>query len=165
MLREISAGGVVVRRAGEEWLIAVIEPQHEASADPKKTQRKTLLALPKGLVDPGESSEQAALREVLEETGLRATVVAKLTDSKYVYVRTWGDKKRVFKIVSFYLLHYQAGNIGEISPEMRIEVKRALWLPLPDALHQLSYPGERDAAHRASEYLLAHPEIHTLFQQ
>jgi len=159
MLREISAGGVVVRRAGKEWLIAVIEPQQVASPDPKKTQRKPLLALPKGLVDPGESSEQAALREVLEETGLCATLVAKLADSKYVYVRTWGDKKRVFKIVSFYLLRYEAGNIGEILPEMRVEVKRALWLPLQDATHQLTYPGERDVAHRAQEYLLAHPEI------
>ena len=64
------------------------------------------MALPKGLVDAGEKPDQTALREVREETGLTATLVTKLIDIKYVYVRSWGDKQRVFKIVSFYLLRY-----------------------------------------------------------
>ena len=87
-----------------------------------------LLALPKGLVDPGEKPEQTAIREVAEETGLTAVPVTKLGDIKYAYVRSWGDKERVFKIVSFYLFRYQSGQIDEIAPEMRIEVKRALWI-------------------------------------
>ena len=65
-----------------------------------------------------------------EETGLHAEVVAKLADIKYVYVRNWGDNARVFKIVSFYLLLYRSGRLGDIAPEMRIEVQRAFWLPL-----------------------------------
>src|SRR5580765_25302 len=109
MIREISAGGVVVHRAGEAWEMAVIEPQTEGSSTrpARKTSRKVVLALPKGLVDPGEKPEQTALREVREETGLTGSLVAKLADIKYVYVRSWGDQQRVFKIISFFLLRYQ----------------------------------------------------------
>lgn len=162
MVREISAGGVVVKRAGEGWSVAVIEPQREAlvvSTSKKKTTQKLLLALPKGLVDPGEKPEQTAIREVEEETGIKTAVISKLTDIKYVYVRTWGDQQRVFKIVSFYLLRYQSGRIDDVTPEMRIEVKRALWLPLEEAMAKLSYKGERDVVRRAVTYLKAHSEV------
>lgn len=164
MVREISAGGVVLRKAAEGWQIAVIEPQTEASApapsriDRKRVQ-KVLLALPKGLVDPGEKPEQTAIREVLEETGLSAAPVSKLGDIKYVYVRSWGDQARVFKIVSFYLFRYQSGRIDDIRPEMRVEVKRALWIPLDDAAHKLAYRGEKEMARRALDYVKIHPEL------
>ena len=155
MAREISAGGVVVHRTPEGWQVAVIEPQKESpSRKPvRKTSQKMLLALPKGLVDPGEKPAQTAIREVREETGLTASLIAKLGDIKYAYVRTWGDKERVFKVVSFYLLRYESGRIDEIAPEMRIEVKRALWLPLEEAVRQLAYRGEKDMIRRAEEYL------------
>jgi 8-oxo-dGTP pyrophosphatase MutT (NUDIX family) len=164
MVREISAGGVVVRRAPEGWQLAVIEPQKEPAvvvtgSAKKKTSQKMLLALPKGLVDPGEKPEQTAVREVAEETGLTAVPVTKLGDTKYAYVRTWGGKERVFKIVSFYLFRYEAGEIDEIAPEMRIEVKRALWIPLEDATRKLAYRGEKDMVRRAQAYLAAHPEL------
>ena len=161
MVREISAGGVVVRRAGEGWEMAAIEPQTEApSARPvRKTSRKVVLALPKGLVDPGEKPEQTALREVQEETGLVATPIAKLADIKYVYVRSWGDQQRVFKIVSFFLLRYQSGEIDDVSREMRAEVRRAFWIPLEEAPRTLAYRGERDVVRRALLYLKSHPEV------
>jgi 8-oxo-dGTP pyrophosphatase MutT (NUDIX family) len=161
MVREISAGGVVVRRMSGAWYIAVIEPRREPSLDRliRKTKSQSpLLALPKGLVDPGEKPEQTALREVQEETGITATLIAKLADIKYFYVRSWGDKQRVFKIVSFYLLRYQSGEIDDVSAPMRNEVKRALWLPLEDAPKQLAYRSERDVVRRAQEYLNSHPE-------
>jgi ADP-ribose pyrophosphatase YjhB (NUDIX family) len=161
MIREISAGGVVVKATAEGWEVAVIEPQKEPVAESsptnkRKRSQKLLLALPKGLVDPGEKPEQTALREVLEETGLTATPVTKLGDIKYVYVRSWGDQQRVFKIVSFYLLRYVSGKIGEISEEMRVEVKGARWIPLESAARQLGYSGEKDMVRRAQEYLKAH---------
>ena len=148
----------------EEWQVAVIEPQKEASATPvkatrKKTSQKMLLALPKGLVDPGEKPEEAATREVVEETGITAALITKLGDIKYVYVRTWAEGERVFKIVSFYLFLYQGGKIDDIAPEMRIEVKRALWIPLEGAAGKLAYRGEKEMVRKAQEYLQAHPEL------
>ena len=140
--------------------MAVIEPQVEASSSrsAKKTSRKVVLALPKGLVDPGEKPEQTALREVQEETGLIATPIAKLADIKYVYVRSWGDQQRVFKIVSFFLLRYRSGEIDDVSREMRVEVRRAFWIPAEEAPRKLAYRGERDVVRRALLYLKSHPE-------
>jgi 8-oxo-dGTP pyrophosphatase MutT (NUDIX family) len=160
MAREISAGGVVVRHGAEGWDMAAIEPQRDlpASTGAKKRSQKVLLALPKGLVDPGETPEQTAIREVWEETGITATPVLKLGDIKYVYVRSWGDRQRVFKIVSFYLLRYQSGGIDEISLEMRVEVKRAIWIALERGARTLAYRGERDMVRRAQQYLKSHPE-------
>src|ERR1700687_1437338 len=100
MVREFSAGGVVLRRMSGGGGIAAIEAEKEESETPparspgtrrRRVPRKTMLALPKGLVDPGEKPEETALREVQEETGLISTPVTKLGDIKYVYVRSWGD--------------------------------------------------------------------------
>ena len=162
MVREISAGGVVVRNSPEGWAIAVIEPRRDPSpgaGQRKKKSSSSLLALPKGLVDAGEKPEQTAVREVREETGITASLITKLSDIKYFYVRSWGDKQRVFKIVSFYLLRYQSGKIDDISTEMRVEVQRALWLPLQEVVSKLSYRSEREVVRRAEEYLRTHPEI------
>lgn len=150
-----------MRKGAGGWELAVIEPQAEPSAatDEGKKWQKLLLALPKGLVDSGEKPEQTVVREVAEETGLLATLVVKLGDSKYMYVRTWGDQQRVFKIVSFYLLRYESGVIDQIAEEMRIEVKRALWIPLGEAEGKLAYKGERDMVKRAQEYLQEHRDL------
>ncbi len=157
MVREFSAGGVVLRKMRGRWFLAVIEPYVER---PKKVEAKSgkrsqrhgpaIRALPKGTIDEGEKPDQTALREVEEETGVRTELITKLADIKYVYVRNWGDQARVFKIVSFYLLLYRAGRFGNIAPEMRIEVQRAFWLPLDEAPAILSYKGERDAVERAA---------------
>ena len=121
--------------------------------------RKRVLALPKGLVDPGEKPLATAIREVYEETGIAADLVTKLADIKYVYTRAWGDGQRVFKIVSFYLMKYRSGRINEITPEMRIEVARARWVLLEDAPTLLAYKGEKQMVQRALEYVQAHPEL------
>lgn len=159
MVREISAGGVVVRHKDGDWWMAAIELPTEPDLKPDPTKRavkpktKTVLCLPKGLVDPGEKALEAALREVREETGITASLVTKLADIKYVYVRSWGDGERVFKIVTFYLLKYQSGRIDDVSEEMRIEVARAKWVRLEDAAKLLAYRGEKQMARKALEYL------------
>jgi 8-oxo-dGTP pyrophosphatase MutT (NUDIX family) len=159
MIREISAGGVVVRKEDGIWWMAAIElpaSQDEKPAAKKRSSRtksKVVLCLPKGLVDPGERALDAALREVREETGIVAVPIAKLADIKYVYVRSWGDGERVFKIVSFYLLKYESGNIDNISEDMRVEVARATWVELEAAPKLLAYRGEKQMAKQALEYL------------
>lgn len=166
MVRETSAGGVVLRKMRGRWYLAVIEPHMERPRRniriPKALRTPAdaeLVALPKGSIDPGEKPEDTALREVREETGVRADLIAKLADIKYIYIRNWGDHAKVFKIVSFYLLLYRSGRLGNIAPEMRIEVQNAFWLPLEQAPSKLSYKGEREIAERALDYLKIHPEL------
>src|SRR5579864_7065481 len=164
MPREISAGGVVLRNTPQGWELAVIEPERESESNQKagvtdKKRPKQVLALPKGLVDPGEKPEQTAIREVREETGITARVLAKLADIKYVYVRSWGDQQRVFKIVSFFLLRYQSGEIDDVARDMRVEVRRASWIPVEEGPRKLAYRGERDVVRRAQLYLKSHPEV------
>ena len=168
MVREISAGGVVIRRKDGVWWMAAIEPPKEprpskapspAPGGPAKGQ-KAILCLPKGLVDKGEKALDAALREVREETGITAAPITKLADIRYVYVRSWGNGQRVFKIVTFYLLRYDSGRIDSISDEMRIEVARARWVPLEDAPKLLAYRGEKQMARQALEYVRSHTELH-----
>ena len=138
--------------------MAVIEPQTEPTSarSDQKSHKKELLALPKGLIEPGEKPAETAVREVLEETGIHAKILEKLTDIKYVYVRSWKDRQRVFKIVSFYLLLYESGTIDELSTDMRIEVRRARWVPIAEAEQKLAYRGERDVIKLARERLKLH---------
>lgn len=165
MVREISAGGVVVRHKDGQWWMAAIEPAGDSSTVANSSKRgpraktKALLCLPKGLVDPGEKALDAALREVREETGITASAVTKLADIKYMYVRSWGDGERVFKIVSFYLLRYESGEIDHISDAMRIEVARASWVKLEDAAKLLAYKGEKQMARKALEYVTTNPNL------
>lgn len=127
----------MIRRMRGRWWFAATRPQGK----PKGTW-----VLPKGLVDPGESTPETALREVKEETGIDAALVEKLGDVRYTY--TW-EGERIFKIVSFFLMRPTGGRIGEISPAMEIEVAAARWLPLADAETLLAYRGEREIALRA----------------
>jgi 8-oxo-dGTP pyrophosphatase MutT (NUDIX family) len=129
VIREFSAGGLVVRRfRGRPFVVAV------------RVKRGTLLALPKGHIDAGESAAEAAAREVEEEAGISGELVEKLGDVKYWYAR---DGQRVFKVVSFFLFRYRSGSVRDYQRE---EVDGAEWIPLDDAPRLLAYRGERDMA-------------------
>jgi 8-oxo-dGTP pyrophosphatase MutT (NUDIX family) len=135
--REFSAGGVVVRHLRGRWFLAAIRPAGK---------RAGLWALPKGLIGRGEKAAETAVREVAEETGVEAELVEKLGDIRYVY--TWAGE-RIFKVVSFYLLHYRRGRLGDLEPRFAHEVAEVRWLPLDEAPQLLSYKGEREMAERA----------------
>jgi len=110
-----------------------------------------LWALPKGNIGAGEDPAAAAMREVYEETGASGKLDRKLGDVRYVYTQSWGDDagERIFKVVSFYLLRYSRGRMGDVSPEFAHEVAEARWLPLEDAPRLLAYKGEREMATEA----------------
>jgi 8-oxo-dGTP pyrophosphatase MutT (NUDIX family) len=141
MRREFSAGVVLVRRMRGRWWLAAVRPQGK----PEGTW-----ALPKGLVDAGEKPAETAIREGFEETGVAGRLGEKLGEVRYVY--TW-DGERVFKIVSFFLAHARGGRIGDLPPEMEVEVAEARWLPLADGPMLLAYKGEREMAAKAAETL------------
>jgi 8-oxo-dGTP pyrophosphatase MutT (NUDIX family) len=143
--REFSAGGVLVRTIRGRKMVAAIRPRG----------KERIWALPKGHIDSGESAAETALREVQEETGVEGRLVEKLGDIRYVYTASWDERKgeRIFKVVSFFLLHAGRGRIGEIDEAMRVEVAEARWLPLADAPRLLSYDGERKMAAKALERL------------
>jgi len=130
--QERSAGGVVVR--GDATIVIV--PTRRGA------QGQRVLALPKGHVDPGETPDQTALREVREETGVEAALVEKLGDVRYFYQR---GGKRIFKRVTFYLFDYLDGSLDDHDDE----VEEARWIPLSEAVTALSYDGEREMAERA----------------
>jgi 8-oxo-dGTP pyrophosphatase MutT (NUDIX family) len=138
--REFSAGGVVVRRLRGTWQLAAICPAGKTN----------VWALPKGLIARGEGAAETALREVEEETGVHGRLVEKLGDVRYVY--TWRGE-RVFKVVSFFLVRYSRGRLGDIPAAHRHEVAEARWLPLEDAPRLLAYGGEREMAERARNLL------------
>ena len=137
MTREFSAGGVLVRRLRGRWWVAAIRPRGKPEG---------VWALPKGLIDPGETAAATALREVAEETGLAGRIEQKLGDVRYVYTRRG---ERVFKVVSFFLVRWRSGRIGELPAGMELEVAEVRWLPLDEAPRLLAYGGEREMAKEA----------------
>jgi 8-oxo-dGTP pyrophosphatase MutT (NUDIX family) len=138
--REFSAGGVLVRRVRGEWRLAAIRP----------AGKDNVWALPKGLIGRGESAADTAVREVAEETGVQGRMLEKLGDVRYVY--TWRGE-RVFKVVSFFLLRYSRGRLGDLPAAYRHEVADTRWLLLEDAARLLAYKGEQEMAAKALQIL------------
>jgi 8-oxo-dGTP pyrophosphatase MutT (NUDIX family) len=120
-----------------------------------------LWALPKGRIDEGESGEATALREVAEETGAHGRSLGKLGDVRYVF--TWPPKpaegERIFKVVSFFLVLYEGGRLGDLPPAFQQEVVEVRWLPLDEAPELLTYGGERDMARKARTVLESYDDV------
>lgn len=135
---EVSAGGVVYRRDDGALELALAA---------RRTRRGDLAwGLAKGAIEPGESEEQAAVREVLEETGLEVEVESDLGDIRYFYV--W-EGVRVRKRVHFFLMRATGGDVEHHDAEME-DVR---WFQLPTAIKRATYKGEREVIERAVDQL------------
>ncbi|HEX4699025.1 MAG TPA: NUDIX hydrolase [Actinomycetes bacterium] len=137
-VEETSAGGLVVDRTEGTPRVALIG---------RVDRRGRLLwSLPKGHVEAGETHEDAAVREVEEETGIRGRVLAALGTIDYWFV---AEDRRIHKTVHHYLLEASG---GELSDE-DIEVDEVAWVPLTELRDRLAYAGERRLADTAADLL------------
>lgn len=128
---ETSAGGIVVDvRDGVPYAALIARRNRTGRIE---------WCLPKGHLEAGESAEQAALREVREETGIQGRIVRHLASIDYWFS---SPDRRVHKVVHHYLMTYQAGTIS-VDGDPDREAEDAAWMPLKDMTKYLAYPNER----------------------
>ena len=135
---EVSAGGLVLRRRGD-----AIDALLIGRGEPR------LWSLPKGHVEAGETDEQAALREVREETGCNAEIIVKLSDISYWF---YVNQRKHKKSVHFYLMRYTSGDTADHDHE----ADEARWFEIEEAKHSLKYLNERRLVDMAFEVLAQH---------
>lgn len=127
-MREFSAGGIVFNDKGQVLLTQHSQNKH--------------WSFPKGLIDPGQTSEEAAVREVKEEGGVEAEIVDKVGYSKYVYTLN-GEK--IFKVVTYFLMKYKSGD----PKDHDWEVEEVGWYEVEDALKQLTFSQDKELLKKA----------------
>lgn len=141
---QFSAGGVIYRKAGSGMEVVIL------------TRRDgKIFCLPKGKIEKHETSQQAALREVKEETGLTGTIEKELGKINYWFyseedrarVPLRRDRTRINKTVYFYLVKFESGNTADHDAD----AEDARWLPIDDALKIMSYPSERQMVEKARD--------------
>jgi 8-oxo-dGTP pyrophosphatase MutT (NUDIX family) len=144
--REFSAGGLVYRRRGGVAAVVLAARRHPESG-------MLVWSIPKGHVEPGETSTAAAVREVREETGLEAEIERPLGDVTYWYLRRdrAGGRVRVLKRVRFFLMRSRGGRFADRDDEM----DAVRWFPLVEAERMVAFANERALVERARELLEA----------
>ncbi len=132
---QYSAGGVVYRKSGNGLEIVILT-----------RGGGEVFCLPKGKIEKGETPEQAALREIREETGLTGDIEKEIGKIKYSFTLE-GDKTVVKKTVTFFLVKYVSGD----TKDHDIDAEDVRWLPVKEALKIMSYPSERQIVEKANE--------------
>ena len=139
-VEEQSAGGLVVDTSKGDQPVALIA-RHDKKG-------RLIWSIPKGHLEIGESLQDAAVREVEEETGIRGTVIAPLGTIDFWFV---AEGKRIHKTVHHFLMTTAGGTLNADD----IEVEAVEWVPLIDAPGRLAYPDERRLAERVPDVLAA----------
>ena len=135
---ETSAGGLVVEESPGGLMGALIG---------RRDRRGRLLwSLPKGHIESGESAEQAAVREVAEETGIAGRIVGRLGTIDFWFM---AEGRRVHKTVHHFLLRAEGGELSDSD----VEVAAVAWVPLDELGTRLAYEDERALVARAPELL------------
>jgi 8-oxo-dGTP diphosphatase len=136
---QISAGGVAFRQVGPDLQTAIV------SVKPSLRWQ-----LPKGIVDPGETPEFTAVREVKEEAGIETELLRLIETIEYWYQRVqYGKRIRYHKFVHFYLLRYQSGDVTDHDHE----VEESRWVSFEEAIAMLEFKSERGVVEKAFEIL------------
>ncbi len=137
---EVSAGGLVIDTTGKLGLLIGRRDQKDSSG------KKILWSLPKGHIEAGESPEQAAVREVQEETGIESEIYKSLGVIDFWFM---AGGKRIHKTVHHFLFKEKG---GRISPQVS-EVDDVRWFPLEEIVERLAYPDEKKLIARSKELL------------
>lgn len=136
IVEQISSGGVAFRPGPTDIDVALV-----------LVGKQRRWQLPKGLVDPGETPEVTAVREVREEAGIQTTLLAPIATIEYWYVGKQGEAQvRFHKFVHFYLLAYQSGEVTDHDGE----VQEARWVPLGAVSTMLAFASERGVVAKAA---------------
>ncbi|ROS75530.1 NUDIX hydrolase [Cellulomonas sp. PhB143] len=147
VVEEVSAGGIVVDLASGLANVAVIARRNRGG--------RLEWCLPKGHLEGSETAEEAAVREIQEETGIVGVVDGPLGTIDYWFA---GADRRVHKVVHHFLLHATGGVISvEGDPDQ--EAEDAAWIPLAELPDRLSYPNERRLALAADEVLRGQTDV------
>jgi len=138
---EVSAGGLVIDSTGTKGLLI-------GRRDIKDQKRERLLwSLPKGHIEAGETPEQAAIREVAEETGIESEIARSLGVIDFWFM---AGGKRIHKTVHHYLFKEVGGNL---QPQIT-EVDDVGWFPLEEIVNLLAYPDEKKLIAKSGELVI-----------
>ena len=134
---QVSSGGVIFKRYDNRADVALIA-----------VKNGSVWGLPKGAINEGESPENAAIREVLEETGLQGKILDKLGEITY-WFHIRAENAKCKKTVHFYLMEYESGNVADHD----WEVDSASWFSIDEAIEKANYKGEKEMLQLARKKL------------